>query len=234
VSWTATVLTIFPSMFPGPLGASLAGRARAQGLWTLNAVDIRDFATDKHQSVDDQPFGGGAGMVMRPDIVDAALAAALANAAPGTPAIYLTPRGRRLDQARVKDLAAGPGVVLLCGRFEGVDQRVVEARALEEISIGDVVLSGGEPAALVLLDACVRVLPGVIGTAASLAEESFESGLLEYPHYTRPQTWCGRAVPEVLLSGHHANIAAWRRAQAEAITRERRPDLWARYQTKTH
>lgn len=237
MSWTATVLTIFPSMFPGPLGASLAGRAREQGIWTLNAVDIRDFATDKHQTVDDQPFGGGAGMVMRPDIVDAALAAAFANAAPGTPALYLTPRGRVLDQARVKTLASGPGVIVLCGRFEGVDQRAIEARGLEEVSIGDFVLSGGEPAALVLLDACVRLLPGVMGAEDSLAEESFESGLLEYPHYTRPQTWCGRAVPDVLLSGHHANIAAWRRAQAEAITRERRPDLWARYaarSSKTH
>lgn len=237
MTWNATVLTIFPSMFPGPLGASLAGRAREQGLWTLNAVDIRDFATDKHQTVDDQPFGGGAGMVMRPDIVDAALAATIANAAPGTPALYLTPRGRVLDQARVKALASGPGVIVLCGRFEGVDQRAIEQRELEEVSIGDVVLSGGEPAALVLLDACVRLLPGVMGAPESLAEESFESGLLEYPHYTRPQMWCGRAVPDVLLSGHHANIAAWRRAQAEAITRERRPDLWARYaarSTKTH
>jgi tRNA (guanine37-N1)-methyltransferase len=233
VSWTATVLTIFPAMFPGPLGASLAGRARANGVWTLNTVDIRNFATDKHQTVDDQPFGGGAGMVMRPDIVDAALAAALANAA-GAPALYLTPRGRLLDQARVRALAAGPGVVVLCGRFEGIDQRVIEARQLEEVSIGDFVLSGGEPAAIVLLDACVRLLPGVVGAEASLAEESFERGLLEYPHYTRPQTWCGRPVPDVLLSGHHANIAAWRRSQAEQITRERRPDLWARYQTKTH
>lgn len=235
MSWTATVLTIFPSMFPGPLGASLAGRARDNGVWTLETIDIRGFATDRHQTVDDQPFGGGAGMVMRPDIVDAALGAALDAAPAGTPAIYLTPRGRLLDQDRVKALAAGPGVVVLCGRFEGVDQRVVEARHLEEVSVGDFVLSGGEPAALVLLDACVRLLPGVIGAEASLAEESFERGLLEYPHYTRPQTWCGRAVPDVLLSGHHANIAAWRRSQAERITRERRPDLWARYSgTKTH
>lgn len=231
--WTASVLTIFPSMFPGPLGTSLAGRALESGLWRLNAIDIRSFATDKHQSVDDQPFGGGAGMVMRPDIVDAALGSALAQASPGTPAIYLTPRGRMLDQARVKRLAAGPGVVVLCGRFEGVDQRVIEAREIEEISLGDFVLSGGEPAAITLLDACVRLLPGVMGADESLAEESFESGLLEYPHYTRPQSWCGRAVPETLISGHHANIAAWRRAEAERITRERRPDLWARY-AKSH
>lgn len=231
--WTASVLTIFPSMFPGPLGTSLAGRARESGLWQLNTVDIRDFATDKHQSVDDQPFGGGAGMVMRPDVVDAALAAALAETPAGTPAIYLTPRGRVLDQVRVRQLASGPGLVALCGRFEGVDQRVIEARGLEEVSLGDFVLSGGEPAALVLLDACVRLLPGVMGANESLTEESFESGLLEYPHYTRPQSWCGRVVPEILVSGHHANIAAWRRAEAEKITRERRPDLWARY-AKSH
>jgi tRNA (guanine37-N1)-methyltransferase len=233
MSWTASVLTIFPSMFPGPLGTSLAGRARDAGLWQLNAIDIRRFATDKHQTVDDQPFGGGAGMVMRPDIVDAALAAALADMPAGTPAIYLTPRGRVLDQARVRQLAAGPGLVVLCGRFEGVDQRVIEARGLEEVSLGDFVLSGGEPAALVLLDACVRLLPGVMGADESLTEESFEAGLLEYPHYTRPQSWCGRVVPDVLISGHHANIAAWRRAEAEKITRERRPDLWARY-AKSH
>jgi tRNA (guanine37-N1)-methyltransferase len=234
MTWAATVLTIFPTMFPGPLGASLAGRALEAGLWTLRTMDIRDFATDRHQSVDDTPFGGGAGMVMRPDVVDAALDAALGGATAGTAAIYLTPRGRLLDQARVRELAGGPGVVALCGRFEGVDQRVIEARRLEEISLGDFVLSGGEPAAIALLDACVRLLPGVVGAEASLAEESFEAGLLEYPHYTRPQTWCGRAVPEVLLSGHHARIAAWRRAEAEKITAERRPDLWARYAAKSH
>ncbi len=233
MAWTASVLTIFPSMFPGPRGTSLAGRARESGLWGLNTVDIRSFATDKHQTVDDQPFGGGAGMVMRPDIVDAALDQALKDAPAGTPSIYLTPRGRVLDQARVRQLAAGPGVVVLCGRFEGVDQRVVEARGLEEVSLGDFVLSGGEPAAIALIDACVRLLPGVMGAEQSLAEESFESGLLEYPHYTRPQSWCGRAVPEILTSGHHANVAAWRRAEAERITRERRPDLWARY-VKNH
>jgi len=235
MAWTATVLTIFPSMFPGPLGTSLAGRALESGLWALRTIDIRDFATDRHQTVDDAPFGGGAGMVMRPDVVDAALDGALKAASPGTPAIYLTPRGRLLEQRRVRELAAAPGVIVLCGRFEGVDQRVIEARQLEEISLGDFVLSGGEPAAITLLDACIRLLPGVVGAEESLAEESFEAGLLEYPHYTRPQSWCGRAVPEVLLSGHHANVAAWRRAEAEKITAERRPDLWARYSAvKSH
>lgn len=224
--WTATVLTIFPEMFPGPLGASLSGRALEDGVWALETVDIRAFARDNHASVDDTPFGGGPGMVMRPDVVDAA-AEAVADR-PG-PLVYLTPRGRPLSQARVRELAKGPGVRLLCGRYEGVDQRVVEARGMEEISIGDYVLSGGEPAAMVLLDACVRLLPGVLGAEESLAEESFETGLLEYPQYTRPQDWQGRAVPEVLLSGHHARIAQWRRAQAEEITRERRPDLWARH-----
>ncbi len=227
MSWRGTVLTLFPGMFPGPLAQSLAGRALEAGIWSLDAVDIRDFATDRHRSVDDVPFGGGAGMVLRPDVVDAALASVGAD---GRPAIFLTPRGRRLTQARVRDLAAGPGVVLLCGRYEGVDQRVIEARALEEISVGDYVLSGGEPAALVLLDACVRLLPGVLGAAASAEEESFSAELLEYPHYTRPAVWNGRAVPEVLLSGHHAAIAAWRRAEAERVTRERRPDLFAAYQ----
>lgn len=235
MTWSTTVLTIFPSMFPGPLGASLAGRAHEAGLWSLHTLDIRDFATDRHQTVDDTPFGGGAGMVMRPDVVDAALAAAQKDAAPGTPALYLTPRGRLLDQARVRELAAGPGVIALCGRFEGVDQRVIEARGLEEVSLGDFVLSGGEPAAIALIDACVRLLPGVVGTEASLAEESFEAGLLEYPHFTRPQSWCGRAVPDVLLSGHHAKIRAWRLAEAEKITAARRPDLWARYSAaKSH
>jgi len=224
--WTATVLTIFPEMFPGPLGMSLSGRALEDGLWALETVDIRAFARDNHASVDDTPFGGGPGMVMRPDVVDAAVEAVADR--PG-PLVYLTPRGRPLSQARVRELAEGPGLRLLCGRYEGVDQRVVEARGMEEISIGDYVLSGGEPAAMVLLDACVRLLPGVLGAEESLAEESFEAGLLEYPQYTRPQDWQGRAVPEVLLSGHHARIAQWRRAQAEEITRERRPDLWTRY-----
>ncbi len=223
--WTATVLTIFPEMFPGPLGHSLAGKALRDGLWRLETVDIRDFARDKQRSVDDAPFGGGPGMVMRPDIVAAAIDG---TPAPG-PAIYLSPRGRPLDQARVRDLAAGPGLRLLCGRFEGVDERVIEARGLEEVCLGDFVLSGGEPAAIALIDACVRLLPGVVGDAAALDEESFARGLLEYPHYTRPQLWQGRAVPEVLLSGHHEQIRQWRQAQAEAATRLRRPDLWNRY-----
>ena len=224
-AWTATVLTIFPEMFPGPLGHSLAGKALREGLWRLETVDIRDFARDKHRSIDDAPFGGGPGMVMRPDVLDAAIAGAHGAG----PLIYLSPRGRPLDQGRVRELAAGPGATLLCGRFEGVDERLLEARGAEEVSLGDFVLSGGEPAAIALIDACVRILPGVIGAAETLAEESFERGLLEYPHYTRPQTWQGRAVPEVLLSGHHERIRAWRLAQAEEITRRRRPDLWERY-----
>ena len=226
--WTARVLTIFPEMFPGPLAESLAGQALDSGLWALETVDIRDFASDKHRSVDDTPSGGGPGMVMRADVVDAALGSAMA-ANPDLPAIYLSPRGRPLDQARVRQLAAGPGVVLLCGRFEGVDERVIEARGLEEISLGDFVLSGGEPAAIALIDACLRTVPGVMGAAESMEEESFESGLLEYPQYTRPREWQGRSVPEVLMSGHHARIREWRLAQAEKITRERRPDLWERY-----
>jgi tRNA (guanine37-N1)-methyltransferase len=225
--WTATVLTIFPEMFPGPLGASLAGRAREQGLWALRVLDIRDFARDKHRSVDDAPFGGGAGMVMRPDVIDAALAAAQAQG-PG-PAIYLSPRGRLLAQDLVRELAAGPGAILLCGRYEGVDERVLEARGVAEVSLGDYVLSGGEPAALVLMDAVVRLLPGAVGNEASPVEESFERGLLEYPHYTRPAEWQGRAVPEVLTSGHHEKVRRWRQERAERITEERRPDLWARY-----
>jgi len=228
--WRASILTLFPEMFPGPLGLSLAGRALRDAAWALETLDIRAFATDRHRSVDDTPFGGGAGMVMRPDVLDAALEAAT-QAGPPRPAIYLTPRGRLLDQALVRALAAGPGCVLLCGRYEGVDQRVVEARGLMEVSIGDYVLSGGEPAALALLDACIRLLPGVMGAAESAAEESHGAeGLLEYPHYTRPAEWHGRRVPEVLLSGHHAAVARWRRAESERITRERRPDLWARHE----
>jgi tRNA (guanine37-N1)-methyltransferase len=226
--WRATVLTLFPAMFPGPLGHSLAGRALADGRWTLEAVDIRDFATDKHRTVDDAPFGGGTGMVMRPDVVDAALGAV--EDRPG-PRVYLSPRGQPLDQERVRRLAAGPGVVLVCGRFEGLDERVIVERALEEVSLGDFVLSGGEPAAMALLDACVRLLPGVMGAEAGKFEESFEDGLLEYPQYTRPQDWRGLMVPDILLSGDHARIRAWRQAESEAVTRLRRPDLWARRQS---
>ncbi len=222
--WTATVLTLYPEMFPGPLGCSLAGKALDDGIWALETVDVRKFATDSHATVDDAPFGGGPGMVMRPDVIDAALNAVQ----PAAPAIYLSPRGRPLDQARIKQLAAAPAVTLLCGRFEGIDQRVIEAHRLEEISLGDFVLSGGEPAAIALIDACVRLLPGVVGAARSLDEESFEAGLLEYPHYTRPREWQGRAVPEPLLSGHHDRIRQWRQDAAETLTRERRPDLWAR------
>lgn len=227
--WQAKVLTLFPEMFPGPLGHSLAGRAIQNGLWSLEAIQIRDFARDRHRTVDDTPFGGGAGMVMRPDVLDAAIDAALQ---PGLVPMVLTPRGRLLDQERVRHLADGPGVVLLCGRYEGIDQRVIDARGLEEVSIGDYVLSGGETAALTLIDACVRLIPGVMGSEATLDEESFEAGLLEYPHFTRPAEWNGRAVPDVLLSGHHERIRAWRLAEARRITAERRPDLWSRYCTR--
>ena len=223
--WRATVLTLFPGMFPGPLGQSLAGRALADGRWSLDARDIRASTADRHRTVDDTPFGGGAGMVMRPDVV----AAALVPVQDGRPLIYLSPRGRRLTQADAQGFAAGPGLILLCGRYEGVDQRAIEASGAEEISVGDYVLSGGELPAMVLLDAIVRLLPGVMGHAYSAAEESFSAGLLEYPHYTRPAEWCGRAVPTVLLSGNHAAITAWRQAAAEQVTRDRRPDLWATY-----
>jgi tRNA (guanine37-N1)-methyltransferase len=230
--WRASVLTIFPELFPGPLGASLAGKALGQKIWSCEAIDIRDFAADKHRSVDDTPAGGGPGMVMRADV----LARAIDHAAPAgdpRPRILLTPRGKPLLQSRVRELATGPGVVLVCGRFEGIDERVIESRALEEISIGDYVLSGGEVAAFVLIDACVRLLPGVMGKEASHAEESFEAGLLEYPHYTKPQEFEGRPIPEVLSSGHHGKVAAWRREQAEKATHERRPDLWARRKDET-
>jgi tRNA (guanine37-N1)-methyltransferase len=226
MAWRATVLTIFPEMFPGPLGSSLAGKALTEGKWALEAIDIRGFATDKHRSVDDTPSGGGAGMVMRADIAAKAIDAARADAKPGTPTIYLSPRGKTLTQQRVRDLAQGPGAILLCGRFEGIDQRVLETRDIEEISIGDYVLSGGELAAQVMIDACVRLIPGVAGNESSLAEESFAAGLLEYPHYTRPRDFEGRAIPDVLLSGDHEKIAEWRRAKAEKLTEERRPDLW--------
>ena len=226
--WHATALTIFPEMFPGPLGQSLAGRALEKGIWSLDAVNIRDFATDKHRSVDDVPFGGGAGMVMRPDVLDAAIRGCGGSG----PLIYMTPRGRLMDQALVRELADGPGATILCGRFEGVDQRVLDAHGALEVSLGDFVLSGGELPALVLLDAIVRLLPGVLGNQDTLAEESFEWGLLEYPHYTRPQAWEGREVPEVLLSGHHERIRAWRLDQAERVTKARRPDLWDRYAAK--
>jgi len=225
MTWRATVLTIFPEMLPGPLAYSLAGKALNAGLWRIDVVDIRDFARDKHRSVDDAPFGGGPGMVMRADVVDAAITGAGGDG----PLLLLSPRGRPLDQARVRQFAEGPGVRLVCGRFEGVDERVIAARSIEEVSLGDFVLSGGEPAAIALIDACVRLLPGVVGGAETLAEESFADGLLEYPHYTRPQVWHERAVPDVLVSGNHQQIRAWRRHQAERLTEERRPDLWRRH-----
>jgi len=224
--FAATVLTLYPDMFPGPLGTSLAGRALAEGVWSLDAVNIRDFATDKHRTVDDTPAGGGAGMVLRADIC----AAAVDSVADGRPMLAMSPRGRPLTQARVRELAAGPGAIILCGRFEGFDERLFEARAIEPVSIGDYVLSGGEIGALVLLDACIRLLPGVMGAPSSGDEESFESGLLEYPHYTRPVDWEGRTIPEVLRSGDHARIAAWRKQMAETDTRLRRPDLWERHE----
>jgi tRNA (guanine37-N1)-methyltransferase len=228
MTFAATVLTLYPEMFPGPLGISLAGRAREDGKWSLDTVQIRDFAADKHRTVDDTPAGGGAGMVLRADVLAAAIDHARAMH-PESPVVAMTPRGRPLTQARVRELAAGPGVTIVCGRFEGFDERIFAARAIEEVSIGDIVLSGGEPAAIMLLDACVRLLPGVMGADASGAEESFENGLLEYPHYTRPPEWEGTAIPEVLRSGDHARIARWRRDMSEADTRERRPDLWGRY-----
>jgi len=223
--WRASVLTIFPEMFPGPLRASLAGKALMAGAWSLEVVDIRSFATDKHRTVDDTPAGGGPGMVMKADVLGRAIDAAAADT---RVRLLMSPRGTPLTQARVEALSVGPGVVLVCGRFEGVDERVIAARSLEEVSIGDYVLSGGEIAAMALIDACVRLLPGVMGAPASGAEESFADGLLEYPHYTRPQLWEGRPIPGVLTSGDHGKIAAWRRAEAERLTKERRADLWAR------
>jgi tRNA (guanine37-N1)-methyltransferase len=223
MTWRATVLTLFPDMFPGPLGISLAGKALASGLWELEARDIRASATDKHRSVDDTPAGGGPGMVLRADILAAAIDAA--EVAPDRPRLLMSPRGRPLTQSRVQELAAGPGPLIVCGRFEGIDQRVIEARNLDEVSVGDYVLSGGEIAAMALIDACVRLLPGVMGKEASGAEESFSEGLLEYPQYTRPQVFEGRGIPEILTSGDHAKVAAWRRSESEALTRSRRPDL---------
>jgi tRNA (guanine37-N1)-methyltransferase len=232
MTWRATVLTILPEMFPGPLGASLAGKALSEGKWALDIIDIRDFATDKHRSVDDTPAGGGAGMVMRADIAAAAIDAAREKTPADVPTLYLSPRGKPLTQARARELAQGPGAILLCGRFEGIDERVLEARNIEEVSIGDYVLSGGELAAMVLIDACVRLLPGVAGNESSLAEESFAEGLLEYPHYTRPRDFEGRVIPEVLLSGDHKKIAEWRREQAEQLTKARRPDLWEKFKKR--
>lgn len=232
--WRTTILTLFPEMFPGPLGVSLAGKALASGLWALEARDIRDSATDRHRSVDDTPAGGGPGMVLRADVLAAAIdAAELAPDAAkdrprNRPRLLMSPRGRPLTQSRVLELAAGPGPLIVCGRFEGIDQRVIEARQLEEVSIGDYVLSGGEIAAMALIDACVRLLPGVMGKLASGTEESFSDGLLEYPQYTRPQTFEGQPIPEILTSGDHARVAAWRQGEAEALTRERRPDLWSK------
>ena len=228
MTWTANILTLYPEMFPGPLGHSLAGRALAEGIWSLDAVQIRDFATDRHRSVDDTPAGGGAGMVMRADVLARAVDQLLERR-PEAPLVAMTPRGRPLDQAWVRELAAGPGISVLCGRFEGIDERLFEARPIVPMSIGDYVLSGGETGAFVLLDACVRLLPGVMGAPTSGEEESFEAGLLEYPHYTRPYEWEGRTIPEVLRSGDHAKIAAWRKARAVEETRLRRPDLIERH-----
>jgi tRNA (guanine37-N1)-methyltransferase len=224
-SWRATVLTLFPEMFPGPLGVSLAGKALAAGFWALEVRDIRDSATDRHRSVDDTPAGGGPGMVLRADVLADAIDAA--KVSPDRPRLLMSPRGRPLTQFQVAELVAGPGPLIVCGRFEGIDQRAIEARGLKEVSVGDYVLSGGEIAGMVLIDACVRLLPGVMGKPASGLEESFSGGLLEYPQYTRPQVFEGRSIPDILLSGDHARVAAWRQAEAEALTRARRPDLWA-------
>ena len=229
MTFATQILTLYPEMFPGPLGVSLAGRALAENIWSCDAIQIRDFATDKHKSVDDTPAGGGAGMVLRVDVLASAIDHAKA-ARPDAPILAMTPRGTPITQARVRELARGPGVTILCGRFEGFDERLFEARPeIEQVSMGDIILSGGEVGALVLLDACIRLLPGVMGAASSGDDESFESGLLEYPHYTRPAIWEGRTIPQVLRSGDHAKIAAWRKSQAEVDTRLRRPDLWERH-----
>ncbi|MDD4615556.1 MAG: tRNA (guanosine(37)-N1)-methyltransferase TrmD [Alphaproteobacteria bacterium] len=229
MSWHVAVLTLFPEAFPGILGISLPGKALKDGLWRLETLDIRSFARDKHASVDDTPYGGGAGMVMRPDVLDEAIAGAEMKFGKASRKIYLSPRGKVLNQKLVSELANEKSLLLVCGRYEGVDQRVIEAQGLEEVSLGDFVLAGGEVAAMALIEACVRLLPGVLGNAATIEEESFSEGLLEYPHYTRPALWKGAEVPEVLISGHHENVRTWRRAEAEKITRERRPDLWERY-----
>ena len=230
MTFAAQILTLYPEMFPGPLGVSLAGRALAEGRWSCEAIQIRDFATDKHKSVDDTPAGGGAGMVLRADVLARAVDHAIERR-PDVPVLAMTPRGTPMTQARIREIAAGPGVTILCGRFEGFDERLFEARPIEQVSMGDIVLSGGEIGALLALDACIRLLPGVMGAASSGDEESFESGLLEYPHYTRPAEWEGRMIPEVLRSGDHAKIAAWRKQRAEDDTRLRRPDLWERYRS---
>jgi tRNA (guanine37-N1)-methyltransferase len=230
VTFAAQILTLYPEMFPGSLGASLAGRALAEGRWSCAPVQLRDFATDKHKSVDDTPAGGGAGMVLRADVMAAAVDAGRARL-PDAPVLAMTPRGSPLTQGRIREIASGPGVTIICGRFEGFDERLFEARPfIEQVSVGDIVLSGGEPAALMILDACIRLLPGVMGAPLSGAEESFEEGLLEYPHYTRPAEWEGRTIPQVLRSGDHAKIAAWRKHRAEVDTRLRRPDLWERHE----
>ena len=228
MTFAAIVLTLYPEMFPGPLGVSLAGRALAEGAWSIETVQIRDFAMDKHRTVDDTPAGGGVGMVLKADVLAAAIDHARLLQSE-SPVLAMTPRGKAISQARIRELAAGPGVTILCGRFEGFDERIFEGREVEQISLADIVLSGGEPAALAILDACIRLLPGVMGAPSSGAEESFEEGLLEYPHYTRPVEWEGRTIPEVLRSGDHARIAAWRKARAEDDTRSRRPDLWERH-----
>lgn len=228
MSFTAQILTLYPEMFPGPLGVSLAGRALGEGKWACDPIQIRHFAADKHRTVDDTPAGGGAGMVLRADVLGKAVDHALEKR-PDLPVLAMTPRGQPITQARVRDLAAGPGATILCGRFEGFDERIFDARPIEQVSMGDIILSGGEMAALLLLDACVRLLPGVMGAASSGVEESFETGLLEYPHYTRPVEWEGRTIPQVLRSGDHAKIAAWRKQRAEDDTRLRRPDLWERH-----
>lgn len=230
--WTAHILSLYPEMFPGPLGESLAGKGLSESAWNLNVTNIRDFASGKHRNVDDSPFGGGAGMVMRPDVLGAAIDATVEASKGIERLIYFSPRGRTLDQAFVRELAEGPGAVMICGRFEGIDQRVLEAREVEEVSLGDFIMSGGEIAALALLDAVVRLLPGVTGNSLSLEEESFSDGLLEYPHYTRPPVWEDRAVPEVLLSGHHEKIKEWRQRQSEELTKQRRRDLWELRQSK--